>query len=231
MARTGQPKANESLAMFAARMGVTVEELYRLNPKLSGDTFVEGFSLNLPDAPAVSSTAQGPAYTDAMGGAAVQLAGPQGTPVANPATGATPVESAAPTGTLDMTDTAGLFNEMLKGFTTAFQTFLSAPSFIREQKTARAGVQAGHPGAIGGFSQQEASFLREMEPTLYSQYGEAVQREWAKTGLTGSVPTLTAADFLKGVNVKEMMEMQPPGSVQGQRRYGPPSIAPRRLRF
>lgn len=217
MARTGQFNAGEGLAAFAARMGVSVEDLYRLNPKLGPESFVEGFSLVLPEVETFPAVPKSTPYT---GPTPIEAATP------NPATGA-PAESAAPTG--DLTgDTSGLFNEMLKNFTTAFQTFLSAPAFVRNQDTARAGVQAGHPGAIGGFSQQEASFLREIEPELYSQYGEAVQKQFA---LTGKIPTLTAADFLKGINVKEKMEMEAPGTTRGNRRFGPPSIAPRRLRF
>jgi len=211
MSNSGQLLAGETLEQFAKRMGVSLDDIYRLNPKLTADSFVEGFALTLPETPVASSVSAGPTSTTA---------------VPSPVTGA-PAESAAPTG--DLTgDTSGLFNEMLKNFTTAFQTFLSAPSFVRNQETARAGVQAGHPGAIGGFSQQEASFLREIEPELYSQYGEAVQKQFA---LTGQIPTLTAADFLKGINVKEKMEMEAPGTTRGNRRFGPPSIAPRRLRF
>lgn len=204
MARTGQLQAGETLEQFAKRMGLTLRELYRLNPNLTANSIVEGLSLTVPDT-AASAVSQAPAQA--------------------PAPTVSPTGEAAPTGELTG-EAGGLFQEMLKDFTKAFQTFLSAPSFITGYPTARAGAEKGR--AAPGFSQQEAAFLREIEPELYSRYGEAVQREFA---LTGKIPTLTAADFLKGIKVKEEMEMTAPGTVRGARRFGPPSITPRRLKF
>jgi len=214
MARTAQLRAGETIEQLARRMGVTLEELYALNPGLTKEQIVEGFSFNLPEAVATSTPVAEP-----RPGETSNVPGVTTPPATDGAV------SAAPTGEMTL-DQGGLFQEMLKNFTQAFQTFVSAPAFLRDYDTASRGAQMGR--SASGFSRQEAGFLREIEPELYSRYGEAVQREFA---LTGKIPTLTAGDFLKGINVKEEMEMTQPGSYRGQRRQGPPAIAPRRLRF
>lgn len=208
----GQLRAGETLEQFAERMGISLEELLSLNPNLTTGGLVEGLSLALPDR-------QGGAYLPGVATSATQA------PVGSP-TGET-----APTGEL-AEGAQGLFAEMLKEFTTAFQTFVSAPSFIRTPRM----EQAQQPGMVGevarqptaGHSLQEARFLRGMEPELRQRFSEQAMREMAETG---EIPSLTAAEFLRGINVREEMEMAEPGSVRGGRRYGPPSITPRRLRF
>jgi len=138
------------------------------------------------------------------------------------ATAQAPVNESVPTG--ELTGGAeGLFGEMMKEFTTAFQAFLSAPAFIRGEETARRAK-----GPTPGHTRQEASFLRGMESELRGRYSEQAMREMAETG---QIPTLTAGEFLKGINVREEMEMAQPGSVYGGRRYGAPAITPRRLRL
>ena len=146
------------------------------------------------------------------------------------ATAQAPAQETAPTGEL-AGGAAGLFEEMLKEFTTAFQTFVSAPSFIRTPRM----EQAQQPGMVGemarlptaGFGRQEAEFLRGMEPELRQRFSEQAMREMAETG---EIPSLTAAEFLRGINVREEMEMTMP-ERRGVRRGGVPSISPRRLRF
>jgi len=191
MARTGQLNVGETLEQFAARMGITLRELYGMNPGITADAIVEGMSLVLPE-PATAT--QEPA---------------------------TPAPSAAPTGELT-TETGGLFQEMMKEWQTAFQTFLSSPAFIQNLQTAQAATKP-----TPGFSRQEASFLRDLEPELQSRYYEKVQRQFAETG---EIPTLTAGEFLKGIKVREEMEMAEPYR-RGVRYGGVPSVAPRRLKF
>jgi len=150
--------------------------------------------------------------------------------VVTTSTAQAPAQEVAPTGELGG-GAAGLFEEMLKEFTTAFQTFVSAPSFIRTPRM----EQMRQPGLIGeaarrptpGFTGQEAAFLRGMEPELQQRFSEQVMRQMAETG---EIPTLTAAEFLRGINVREEMEMTMP-ERRGVRRGGVPSITPRRLRF
>ena len=191
MARAGQLRSGETLEQFAARMGISLEELLSLNPGLTTDGLVEGLSLTLPDVVA-TSTAQAPA------------------------------QETAPIG--ELTGGAeGLFEEMMKEFTTAFPAFLSAPAFVKGPETARRAK-----GPTPGWGRQEASFLRGLEPELRDRYSEQVMREMAETG---EIPALTAGEFLRGINVREEQEMAEPGTVRGGRRYGAPAITPRRLRF
>lgn len=211
MPRVGQLRAGETLEQFAERMGVSLDELMRLNQDLglTVDSLMEGLELRLPGAVA-SSVAQAPQQA--------------------------PAQSAAPSGEL-AGGAGGLFQEMLKEFTTAFQTFLSAPAFIQEATGGMTRMQQAQvPGMVGeiaqrptaGWTRQEAEFLRYMEPELEQRYKEQVQRQFAETG---EIPTLTAQEFLRGINVREEIEMTTPGTVRGGRRYGAPSITPRRLRF
>ena len=190
MARAGQLRSGETLEQFAARMGISLEELLSLNPNLTTDGLVEGLSLTLPDVVATSATQA-------------------------------PTQETAPTGEL-AGGAGGLFQEMLKEFTTAFQTYLSAPAFIQGPETAQRAK-----GPLPGWGRQEASFLRGMEPELRQRFSEQAMREM---GETGEIPTLTAGEFLRGINVREEMEMTMP-ERRGVRRGGVPSISPRRLRF
>jgi len=201
MANTGQLRAGETLEQFAERMGISLDELLSLNPAITADGLVEGLALTLPETVA-SSVTQAP--------------------------------SAAPTGEMQA-EAGGLFGEMLKEFTTAFRTWLSAPAFLQEIGGLTRMEQAQMPGLVGeaarrptpGWTRQEAEFLRYMEPELEQRYEEQVQRQFAETG---EIPTLTAAEFLRGINVREEMEMAAP-ERRGARRGGVPSITPRRLRF
>ena len=199
MARSGQLRSGETLEQFANRMGISLEELMSLNPNLTTDNLVEGLSLTLPDM--VAST------------------------VTKAPTAGQPVQ--APAGEPGLGELAGgsegLFGEMMKEFTTAFQAFLSAPAFLRDADTAG---RAKRP--TPGHTRQQAQFLRGMEPELRDRYSAQAMREMAETG---EIPTLTAGEFLKGINVREEQEMHQPGSVHGGRRYGAPAITPRRLRF
>ena len=166
-----------------------------LNPNLTTDNLVEGLSLTLPDVVA-TATAQAPASSPA--GETGQLG--------------------------ELTGGAeGLFGEMMKDFTTAFQAFLSAPAFLKGEETAQRAK-----GPTPGHTRQQAQFLRGMEGELRSRYSAQAMREMAETG---EIPTLTAGEFLKDINVREEQEMHQPGSVHGGRRYGAPAITPRRLRF
>ena len=122
-------------------------------------------------------------------------------------------------------EVGGLFEQMLKEFATAFQTFVSAPAFVRGLPTARAGAERGR--FAPAWTRQEAGFLRYMEPELEARYGEQVMRQFAETG---EIPELTAQEFLAGVNVREEMEMVAPYR-RGGRGFGPPVTAARRLRF
>lgn len=198
MARAGQLRAGETLEQFAARMGISVEELLQLNPGLTTGGLVEGLTLTLPD--------QGKAYMPGV--------------VATSATQA-PTQATAPTGEL-AGGAGGLFQEMLKEFTTAFQSFLSAPAFIKGPETAQRAK-----GPTPGWGRQEAEFLRGMEPELRQRFSEQAMREMAETG---EIPTLTAGEFLRGISPREEMEMTMP-ERRGVRRGGVPAISPRRLRF
>lgn len=202
MARAGQLQAGETLEQFAARMGISLEELLGLNPNLTTDNLVEGLSLNLPSPiqphvpTAASSASQAPA----------------GSPTGE-------------TGQLgELTGgSQGLWDEMMKEFATAFQAFLSAPAFLKGPETARRAK-----GPTPGHTRQQAAFLRGIEPELRDRYSEQAMRQMAETG---EIATLTAGEFLKGINVREEQEMHEPGTVRGGRRYGAPAITPRRLRF
>jgi len=186
-------------------MSISLEELMSLNPNLTVDNLVEGLSLSLPDAVA-------PTVTKApTAGQPVQA--PAGEPGLGELTGGV----------------QGLFEEMIRDFTEAFQAFVAAPAFLKGPETARRAK-----GPTPGWSRQEAAFLRGMEPELRDRYSEQAMRQLAEVGAageTGEIPTLTAGEFLKGINVREEMEMAQPGSVYGGRRYGAPAITPRRLRF
>ena len=199
MARAGQLRSGETLEQFANRMGISLEELMSLNPNLTTDNLVEGLSLTLPDT--VAST--------------VTRAPTAGQPVQAPAGEAGLGELAG--------GAEGLFGEMMKEFTTAFQAFLSAPAFLKGEETAKRAK-----GPTPGHTRQQAQFLRGMESELRDRYSAQAMREMAETG---EIPTLTAGEFLKGINVREEQEMHQPGSVHGGRRYGAPAITPRRLRF
>lgn len=180
-------------------MGISLEELMSLNPNLTTDNLVEGLSLTLPEVVA-TATAQVPAQAPAQA----------------------PANVSVPTGEL-AGGAEGLFGEMMKEFTTAFQTFLSAPAFIKGEETAKRAK-----GPTPGHTRQQAQFLRGMEGELRDRYSAQVMREMAETG---EIPALTAGEFLKGINVREEQEMHQPGTVYGGRRYGAPAITPRRLRF
>jgi len=195
LARAGQLRSGETLEQFAKRVGISLEELLGLNPNLTTENLVEGLSLTLPDV-AATATAQAPAQAQA--------------------------NVSVPTGEL-AGGAEGLFGEMMKEFTTAFQAFLSAPAFITGPETAQRAK-----GPTPGHTRQQAQFLRGMEGELRSRYSAQAMREMAETG---EIPTLTAGEFLKDINVREEQEMHQPGSVHGGRRYGAPAITPRRLRF
>lgn len=199
MARTGQLQSGETLEQFANRMGISLEELMSLNPNLTTENLVEGLSLSLPDM--VAST--------------VTRAPTAGQPVQAPASEAGLGELAG--------GAEGLFGEMMKEFTTAFQAFLSAPAFITGPETAKRAK-----GPTPGHTRQQAQFLRGMESELRDRYSAQAMREMAETG---EIPTLTAGEFLRDINVREEQEMHQPGTVYGGRRYGAPAITPRRLRF
>jgi len=180
-------------------MGISLEELLSLNPNLTTDGLVEGLALALPEMVA-TATGQAPAQAPAQ----------------------MPANESVPTG--ELTGGAqGLFEEMMKEFTTAFQAFLSAPSFIKGPETARRAK-----GPTPGWTGQEASFLRGLEPELRDRFSEQAMRQMAETG---EIPTLTAGEFLKGISPRTEMEMAKPGTVRGGRSYGAPAITPRRLRF
>lgn len=123
------------------------------------------------------------------------------------------------------TNAQGLFEEMLKDFRKAFQTYLSAPGFIRNMETAVAGREAGK-GAGPGWSRQEAEFMRQNEQTYASQYEEQVQRQFAETG---KLPTLSPEEFLRTIKPRTEMEMRSSESPGGRPRV--PSVGVRRLRF
>ena len=169
-----------------------------LNPNLTTDNLVEGLSLTLPDT--VAST--------------VTRAPTPGQPVQAPAGEAGLGELAG--------GAEGLFGEMMKEFTTAFQAFLSAPAFLKGPKTAQAATRPT-PGWTG----QEAEFLRGQEDDLRQRFSEQAMRQMAETG---KIPTLTAGEFLKGISPRTEMEMARP-YYRGGSTSGVPSITPRRLRF
>jgi len=136
--------------------------------------------------------------------------------------------SDAPTADL-ATNATGLFQEMLKDFQEAFKVFLSAPGFVRgaagePTKRVEAGTTTPYPQP--GFATQEAEFLRANEDIFEQRYGEQVMRQF---GETGELPTLSPAEFLKTINVREEMEMRTNESRTGRPRV--PSTGVRRLRF
>lgn len=203
MARTATLQPGESLDDFIKRLGITRADITALNPGLTLDSLVEGATLTIPDAVAGTAATQEPTI---------------------PATGQALVT--APEGTLP-TSVQGLFDEMLKTFASAFETYLSAPAFIKGEPTAIAGREAGK-GAGPGWTGQEAAFLRELQPELEQRYGEQVMRKYAETG---EIPTLTAAEFLRGIKPRTEMEMRSSGRSEAYGgRTGVPFLGVRKLR-
>jgi len=205
---TATPMEGETFAQFLARLGIEIDEFYSLNPDFAADKYVAGQQFAIPENRNYQSTVV-----------------PQPAPVASSVSQAPAAPSDAPTGMLGGGGAQGLFEQMLKDFRKAFQTYLSAPSFIQNMDTATAGAKAGK-GAGPGWGTKEAEFMRSNEDIYSGRYEEQVQRQFAETG---ELPTLTPEEFLRTVKPRTDMEMRSNEARGGRAKV--PYTGVRRLRF
>ena len=208
---TATPMEGETFAQFLARLGIEIDEFYNLNPDFAADRYVAGQQFAIPENRNYQSTVV-----------------PQPAPVASSVSHAPAAPSDAPSGLLGG-GAQGLFEQMLKDFRKAFQTYLSAPSFIQNMDTATAGAKAGK-GTGPGWSTQEAEFLRQNEDVYSTRYEEQVQRQLAENPtLSSDSPSLMPDAFLRSLNPRTDMEMRSNEARGGRAKV--PYTGVRRLRF
>ncbi len=206
MPRTATPYEGETFAQFLQRLGIEVDAFYSLNPTFNASMWEAGRPFSVPDTAQVFAPKQPTSVVSSVSQAPVSPPGEN-------------VEATLPK------EQWGAFQEMLKNFNEAWNTFLSAPGFIKSPGTAKAGAEAGK-GAGPGWTRQEAEFLRSNQPYFEQRFSEQVMRQY---GETGQLPSLTAAEFLKTIKPREEMEMRSAESPTGRPRV--PSLGVRRLRF